>query len=211
MCIAGLTPTNGGSIELLGQEISTPVQNLGIVFQRDLLLDWRTAIQNVLLAAELGDRHPGGLEARAGKLLDRFGLAGFKDRFPWELSGGMRQRVAICRALLNDPPLLLMDEPFGALDAITRDELNVELEYLWNETSKTIVFVTHSITEAVFLSDRVVIMSPSPGRVVEEIRIDLNRPRSLDIKEQPGFAHYSSRIRRVFESLGIMRGSSRGR
>jgi NitT/TauT family transport system ATP-binding protein len=139
------------------------------------------------------------------KLLSRFGLEAFADRYPWELSGGMRQRASICRALLVDPELLLMDEPFGALDAMTRDDLNVELARLWQDTRKTVMFITHSIPEAVFLSDRVALMSRNPGRVVEIIDIDLPRPRALGIRESKEFAVYTAHIRHLFAELGIMK------
>src|SRR6202008_4502550 len=132
---------------------------------------------------------------RAHELLKLFGLQGFEDRHPWELSGGMRQRAAICRALLTDPQLLLMDEPFGALDALTRDELNIELQRTWLRTGKTVLFVTHSIAEAIFLSDRIVVMASRPGRIVEVIEVDFPRPRTLDLREEPEFGRLTRHIR----------------
>jgi NitT/TauT family transport system ATP-binding protein len=143
---------------------------------------------------------------KARELLALLGLEGFENRHPWELSGGMRQRVAICRALIQDPGLLLMDEPFGALDALTRDELNLELQRIWMSSAKTVLFITHSISEAVFLSDRVVVMSRSPGRIIDDIRIDLPRPRVLDARETPAFGHYTSHIRRLFQDMGLLKG-----
>ncbi len=143
--------------------------------------------------------------ARAQELLSLVGLDGFENHYPYELSGGMRQRVAICRALVHEPPLLLMDEPFGALDALTRDQLNLDVQDIWLRTGKTVIFVTHSITEAVFLSDRVVVMSPRPGRVEQILDIDLPRPRSLNVRETPEFGRYTQEIRGIFGALGIIR------
>jgi NitT/TauT family transport system ATP-binding protein len=162
-------------------------------------------LDNVLLPAEFKREPRARWEQRAIELLATLGLEGFDSRYPWELSGGMRQRVAICRSLLLDPGLLLMDEPFGALDAITRDELNMELERIWERSKKTVLFVTHSIAEAVFLSDRVVVMDKNPGRIAEIVEIDLPRPRSLDIRETPQFVQYTRHLRSTFESLGIMK------
>ncbi len=141
---------------------------------------------------------------RAEELLTRVGLAGFERRYPQELSGGMRQRVAICRALVHDPPLLLMDEPFGALDAITRDQLNLDLQLIWLDSRKTVIFITHSISEAVFLSDRVLVMSPRPGRIEGVVDVDLPRPRTFALRDAPEFAAYTRTIRQVFERSGII-------
>ena len=204
-CIAGLENATAGTIHIRGEAVVEPPDDIGIVFQRDVLLDWRTVLDNILLPIEFRKLRRSDWEARAHELLSLFDLDEFADRMPWELSGGMRQRVAICRGLLLDPPFLLMDEPFGALDAITRDELNLELERIWERTQKTILFITHSIPESVFLSSRVVVMSRNPGEIAEIIDIDLPRPRSLDIRETPEFAAYVRRIREIFESLGIMK------
>lgn len=204
-CIAGLETATAGTIHIRGEAVVEPPVDIGIVFQRDVLLDWRTVLDNILLPIEFRKLQRSDWEARAHELLSLFDLDEFADRMPWELSGGMRQRVAICRGLLLDPPFLLMDEPFGALDAITRDELNLELERIWERTQKTILFITHSIPESVFLSSRVVVMSRNPGEIAEIIDIDLPRPRSLDIRETPEFAAYVRRIREIFESLGIMK------
>jgi len=173
--------------------------------QRDVLLDWRTVLDNVLLSIEFTRKPTSAERDRAVALLKRFGLAGFEDRFPFELSGGMRQRASICRALLADPELLLMDEPFGALDAMTRDDLNVELAQIWQDTRKTLLFITHSIVEAVFLSDRVVMMSKAPGKIVDTITIDLPRPRRLAVRDSAEFAAYVQRIRHHFAELGILK------
>lgn len=204
-CIAALEPISAGSIRLAGAEVRTPPDKLGIVFQRDVLLDWRTVLDNVLITAELRDLDPRAFEPRARTLLALFGLESYADRFPWELSGGMRQRASICRALLVDPSLLLMDEPFGALDALTRDELNVELRRTWMDTHKTVVFITHSITEAVYLSNRIVVMSRNPGRIAEIIDVDLPATRPLDIRETVGFGRHTSHIRGLFTAMGVIK------
>ncbi len=204
-CIAGLEPVTAGRIVIDGRTVIDPPENSGVVFQRDLLLDWRSVVDNVLLPAEFLRLDKAKWKPRALELLATLDIAASADRYPWELSGGMRQRVAICRSLLLDPRLLLMDEPFGALDAITRDELNMEIERIWEKSSKTVVLITHSISEAVFLSDRVIVMDKNPGRIAEIVDIDLPRPRTLDIRETPAFAAYQRRLRSIFEALGIMR------
>jgi NitT/TauT family transport system ATP-binding protein len=204
-CIAGLQPISEGRISVKGEVVSSPPKHMGVVFQKDVLLDWRTVLQNVLLAAEFHNLPVREYEARARELLSMFGLAGFEQRFPWELSGGMRQRAAICRALLVDPQLLLMDEPFGALDALTRDDLNIELERLWWATRKTVLFITHGIAEAVYLADRVLVMSRNPGRVAEIIQIDIPRPRPLSVRNTPHFGEYAQHIRNLFTELGVVK------
>jgi NitT/TauT family transport system ATP-binding protein len=201
-CIAGLETITSGAIKVRGDKISGPPSEMGIVFQRDLLLDWRTVLENVLLVAEFRGTRTRELERKAEELLVRFGLGKFKNRFPWELSGGMRQRAAICRALLDNPELLLMDEPFGALDAMTRDDLNLELARLWQETRKTVVFITHGIAEAVFLSDRIAMMARNPGRIVDIFEVDLPRPRTLDMRGSAEFAAIVHRIRERFAETG---------
>jgi NitT/TauT family transport system ATP-binding protein len=206
LMVAGLIPITTGTITIGETRVTRPYTDLGIVFQEPVLLDWRKVLSNVLLQVELRrGHHKRAYVARARELLELVGLDGFEDRYPYELSGGMRQRVSICRALLHDPPLLLMDEPFGALDALTRDQLNLDLQSIWLQSQKTVMFVTHSITEAVFLSDRVVVFSNRPGRVVEVLEIDLPRPRHLAIRETPEFGRYANEIRGVFSSLGILR------
>jgi NitT/TauT family transport system ATP-binding protein len=205
LMLAGLVEQTMGDIEIDGNEVDGPYTDLGIVFQEPVLLDWRKVLPNLLIQAEMRGLRKQAYVERARELLELVGLETFEDRFPYELSGGMRQRVAICRALLHDPPLLLMDEPFGALDALTRDQLNVDLQSIWMGSAKTVVFVTHSIPEAVFLSDRVVVMSPRPGKVEEILEIDLPRPRPLSIRETPEFGRYTSEIQRVFNTLGIIR------
>jgi NitT/TauT family transport system ATP-binding protein len=203
--IAGLDPLTQGTLTLRGEPVREPPSGLGMVFQRDVLLDWRSILDNVLLAAEFEGRPRRALEGRAMALLERFGLGVFARRHPWELSGGMRQRAAICRALLCEPAILLMDEPFGALDAMTRDDLNVELARIQQDGRRTVVFVTHSIAEAVYLSDTVAVMSTGPGRVIELIDIPLRRPRPLSIRESPEFAAIVAHIRGLFARLGIVK------
>src|SRR5258708_3478140 len=203
--VAGLENISSGRIEIGGRPLDGPPDRLGMVFQRDVLLDWRTILDNVLLSIEFTRKPRSEERERAIALINRFGLKSFEHRFPWELSGGMRQRASICRALLADPELLLMDEPFGALDAMTRDDLNVELAQIWQDTRKTLLFITHSIVEAVFLSDRVVMMSKAPGMIVDTITIDLPRPRRLAVRDSAEFAAYVHRIRHHFAELGIVK------
>lgn len=205
-CMAGLESITSGRMALQDNDIVAPPKNMGVVFQRDLLLEWRNVLDNVLVAAEFHGYNVKQYEPRAKELLALFGLSASLDRYPRELSGGMRQRVSICRALLTDPQLLLMDEPFGALDPFTRDELNAELQRTWLATKKTVVFITHSIAEAVYLADRVVIMSRNPGRVEKIIPIDLDRPRGTDVHDTARFAEYVVDIRETFRELGIYKG-----
>ena len=205
MLAAGLLAKSSGSLKVSGQEVTRPLTDVGIVFQSDVLLEWRTALDNILLQAEARGLNRRTSEAAARALLASVGLNGFERRLPHELSGGMRQRVAICRALLHDPPLLLMDEPFGALDALTRDQLTLDLQRLWNERRKTVVFITHSVGEAVFLSDRVVVMTARPGRVDRILEIALPRPRTLSMREAPEFAAYTREILDLFLARGVLK------
>lgn len=193
--VAGLmTPTEGDINR-------TPEVNraggIGMVFQTPTLLPWRSVLENILLPAEFLKMRNKNVEAQAMDLLRLVGLAGFESAFPYELSGGMQQRVSLCRALVSDPPLLLMDEPFGALDAINRETMNIELQRIWSEKRKTVLFVTHSITEALFLSDRIVVLSARPGRVAGIVDNDLPRPRTVRTLEAGTFAKYSVRIREM--------------
>ncbi len=204
-CIAGLERLSSGSLEVRGKAVSESPDDMGIVFQRDLLVDWRTILDNVLLVSEFRRYDRAKARKRAVELLELFGLADYATRYPWELSGGMRQRASICRALVDDPAMLLMDEPFGALDAMTRDQLNIELQRMWLATGKTVLFITHGIAEAVFLSDRVAVMSRNPGRIIEIIDVDLPRPRALSVRETPAFTRYTAHLRDVFLSLGILK------
>jgi len=205
MLLSGLDRATSGTIRVGGKIIDKPTSDLGIVFQQDVLLEWRTAIENILLQADIRGLDKTAARSRATELLAMVGLDGFTGAYPYELSGGMRQRVAICRALLHEPPLLLMDEPFGALDALTRDQLQIDLLRLWSKQKMTVVFVTHSIAEAVFLSDRIVVMSPRPGRIEEIIPIDLPRPRRLALRESAEFFDYNKRVTSVFKALGVLR------
>ena len=192
--VAGLRPCTKGTVNVNGKNVTRPIADVGMVFQAPILLKWRSILDNVLLPAELAGKSVSPLRPRAHQLLEMAGLNGFAEKLPRELSGGMQQRAALCRALLLDPPLLLMDEPFGALDAMTRDDMGLELLRIWGETSasrKTILFVTHSIPEAVFLSDRVVVMSARPGRIAADIRIDLPRPRTIESRASEKFGRIS--------------------
>ena len=200
--LAGLLPRSGGSVTLRGAAIDGPSRDIGIVFQDPVLLPWRTVFDNVMLPVEVLGLDRVTHRERTRGLLTLVGLGGFEDKYPHELSGGMRQRVAIARALVHDPSLLLMDEPFGALDAMTREFMNLELLRIWRESGKTVVFITHSIPEAVFLADRVVVMSARPGRVKEVVTVDLPRPRDLDMMASDGFGVYARRIRHLFDARG---------
>ena len=202
-CIAGLLDLDGGSIEIDGSRVDGPYSRAGLVFQDPALFDWRTAVKNIMLQAEIRRLPKEQCERRAYELLKLVGLEGFEEAYPDELSGGMRQRVAICRALLHDPPLLLMDEPFGALDALTREKLNLDLEKIWAESRKTVIFITHDIEEACFLADRVIVMTSRPGRIASEVTIDLPRPRTLKLKETPQFQEKVATIRHDLERMGI--------
>ncbi len=204
MLISGLVPPSAGEIAIGGTRVTRPYTELGFVFQRDALLDWRTAQDNVLLQLDVRRLDRRQYLQRTRDLLAQVALQGFESAYPWQLSGGMRQRVSICRALVHDPPLLLMDEPFGALDALTRDQMTVDLQRLWLESRKTVLFVTHSIPEAVFLSDRLVVMSPRPGRISTVLEIDLPRPRKLAVRETLEFARYTAEIRQRFQAFGLL-------
>lgn len=192
--VAGLLRPTTGSVQIGGRTVSRPYTDLGIVFQRDLLLESRTALENVLLQVEMRGLPANRFRDKAMELLRSVNLDGFEGKYPRQLSGGMRQRVSICRALIHDPPLLLMDEPFGALDALTRDEIALDLSWLSERSSKTVLFITHSIAEAVFLSDRVIVMTNRPARILKDIRIDTPRPRSIEQRKDPAFAEYLGEI-----------------
>lgn len=205
MLVAGLIKKSSGRILISGQEVTKPQTDLGVVFQTDVLLEWRDVLDNVLLAAEAPHRDRRKLESTAHELLASVGLEGFENNYPYELSGGMRQRVALCRGLLINPSLILMDEPFGSLDAITRDQLSIDLQRLWKTYRSTVLFITHDISEAVFLSDQVIVMTPRPGRIDKVIDIDLPRPRTLAMRESREFAAFAGAIRASFLERGILR------
>jgi NitT/TauT family transport system ATP-binding protein len=206
MIIAGLIPPSSGEIVIGNRKVTKPITDVGIVFQRDLLFDWRTVLGNITIQGDVRGLDREQTRKRALELLELVNLREFADRYPWELSGGMRQRVAICRALVHDASLLLLDEPFGALDALTRDQLNLDLQEIWSVNRRTAVLVTHSIPEAILLADRVLVMSPRPGRIVAEIKVDLPRPRSLDMQETSTFLVHLHEIRKTMERLGVLAG-----
>ncbi|MBI5034776.1 MAG: ABC transporter ATP-binding protein [Chloroflexi bacterium] len=201
--LAGLVPYSSGTITIDGKRVDKPQTDVGIVFQDAIMLDWRDVFSNVMLQIDIRKMDHAKFQPVAMDLLKKTGLEGFERKKPYELSGGMRQRVSICRALVHDPPLLLLDEPFGALDALTREQISMDIQRLWMEKRKTALHITHSIPEAVLLADRVVVMSPRPGRIVEIIDIDLPRPRRLD-KLPPRFNDYSGHIRDLFKSAGVL-------
>jgi len=204
MLLAGLEKPTTGSLTIDGRVIDAPQTDLGFVFQQDVLLAWRNVLQNVMLQAEIRHLDKRDSQAQARKLLAMVGLEGCETMYPHELSGGMRQRVSICRALLHRPSMLLMDEPFGALDAITRDQLHIDLKRICGEMKITTVFVTHSIEEAVFLSDRVIVMTPRPSTIKEIIPIHLKNPRKLSLKTSAEFGQYTSEALGVFERDGVL-------
>jgi len=206
--VAGLHLPTTGQVRIGGKVVTGPQTDLGIVFQSPVLLDWRTAVANVLVQVELRGMDPKAWRDRALQLLAQVGLRDFADRYPYELSGGMRQRVAIARALIHDAPLLLMDEPFGALDALTREQMRLDLEALWLATRRTVLFITHSIDEAVLLADRVVVMSPRPGKIETIMDIGMARPRGLDARRRPEFVAATERITDIFLARGVLHGAA---
>ena len=204
--LAGLIPATGGTASVAGRRVTRPRPDVGIVFQSAVLLPWRTVLDNVLLPVDVSRHRSAADRNRANELLELVGLEGFAARYPWQLSGGMQQRVAICRALMMEPALLLMDEPFGALDAITREEMGVELLRIWSGVGATVLFITHSIPEALFLSDRVAVMSSRPGRVVDVVHVPIPRPRSIDVLSTSTLNELASRVRGRIEAGHRMRG-----
>ncbi|MBX3028987.1 MAG: ABC transporter ATP-binding protein [Chloroflexi bacterium] len=206
LIVAGLLSATQGEIRIDGERLTKPLTDVGIVFQDDLLLDFRTTLDNVLLQSDIR-RAPDRPEAEATArgLLRQLGLEGAERKYPHQLSGGMRQRASLARALVHDPSILLMDEPFGALDALTRTQMRRDLEQLWLERQKTVLFITHGVEEAVGLSDRVIVMSPSPGRIVEDITVELPRPRPVELGDDRAYTEYTDRIYRIFHDHGVLR------
>lgn len=202
--VAGLIERTSGAVAIAGREVHGPYTDIGIVFQSPVLLDWRNILDNVMIQLELRDLDPRQYRTRALELLRKVGLEGFHDRMPRELSGGMRQRAAIVRALIHDPPVLMMDEPFGALDALTREQMRIDLEKLWLDRRQTTIFITHGIQEAVALADRVVVMTPRPGRIDRILNIDLPRPRDKAVLASGRFADYCSAITESFMRHGVI-------
>jgi NitT/TauT family transport system ATP-binding protein len=196
--IAGLLTQSEGEI-IVDRLNFDPSREVGFVFQKALLLNWRRVLDNVLLPIEILKLDRKKFIPKAMELLSLVGLEGFERSYPNELSGGMQQRVSLARALIHDPKVILMDEPFGALDAITREKMNLELLRIWAESKKTVIFITHEINEAVFLSDRVVILSARPSRMIDALDIDLTRPRVLDIRTSPQFGEYALKVYRMLE------------
>ena len=200
--LAGLLPATSGRVRIDGVDMVGPTRSVGVVFQSALLMPWRSVLSNILLQVEIRNLKVADYLEPARQLIDLVGLSGFADMKPYELSGGMQQRVGLCRALIHDPQLLLMDEPFGALDAMTRETMNAELQRIWMERRKSVLLITHSISEAVYLADRVLIMSPRPGRITDEVVVDLPRPRTLDMVESVAFSKLASRVRRSLNAVG---------
>ncbi len=206
--VGGLLPPSAGTITIGGSAVTEPRADTGIVFQAPTLLPWASVLDNVLFPVDMMGKLNAAARQRARALLDLVGLAGFEGKYPRELSGGMQQRAGICRALVHDPDILLMDEPFGALDALTREELTMELLRIWREQPKTILFVTHSIPEAVLLADRVVVMSARPGRIAEIVEVALPRPRDFDMEARHEFQNATHRIRELIFGSRHVRAAS---
>jgi NitT/TauT family transport system ATP-binding protein len=198
--IAGLLPPSSGEIRIEGRAITKPHSGVGIVFQTAMLLPWRSVFRNVMMPVEVKKLPRRLYQERARALLKMVGLEGFENKYPWQLSGGMQQRASICRALVHDPKIVLMDEPFGALDAMTRERMNVELQRIQRETSKTVLLITHSIPEAVFLADRILVMTDRPGSIAAVYDVPLQRPRSLEVLADPIFVELTQTIRRHFNA-----------
>ncbi len=201
--VSGLTPPTQGKVSIRGKEVAGPIADVGMVFQSPVLLPWRSVIENVLFTAEMGGRKSGEFRHRAQELIKLASLEGFDKNYPHELSGGMQQRVAICRALLLNPSLLLMDEPFGALDVLTRERMGFELQRIWSANKITVLLVTHSISEAVLLSDTIIVMTTRPGRAKAVIKVDLPRPRNTKTLQEPRFVELMAAVRDNIETQQV--------
>jgi NitT/TauT family transport system ATP-binding protein len=206
LMVAGLLEGSTGEITVAGRAVREPVTDVGIAFQDHLLLDFRTAFENVMLHADIRKIDRDKLATRANELFAQLRLEHAMNKYPRQLSGGMRQRVSLIRTLVHDPSVILMDEPFGALDALTRLQVRTDLETLWLRRRPTVVFITHSVEEAVGLSDRILVMSPGPGEVIDDIRVDLPRPRPIVLGDAAEFGAYVDRIHRHFERMGVLHG-----
>jgi NitT/TauT family transport system ATP-binding protein len=206
LMVAGLLDRTKGSIRVDGKVVRKPITDIGIAFQDHLLLEFRTALDNVTLQADIRGLDKKKIEARARELFEQLRLTLAINKYPRQLSGGMRQRVSLVRTLVHDPSVILMDEPFGALDALTRLQVRMDLEALWLRRRPTVLFITHSVEEAVGLSDRIFVMSPTPGEVVDEIKVELPRPRPIVLGDAPEFAAYADRIYGHFERMGVIHG-----
>jgi NitT/TauT family transport system ATP-binding protein len=200
--LSGLWPVNAGTVIVAGREVNRPLEIVGMAFQNATLLPWRTTLQNIMLPLEIVEPHRRLLrrnraeyEEKARDLLKLVGLAGFEGKFPWQLSGGMQQRASLCRALIHEPELLILDEPFGALDMFTREELWAVMQEVWMARRPTVILVTHDLREAVFLADRVLVMSARPGRMIHERSVDLARPRTLEDTYRPEFTELTHELR----------------
>jgi len=204
--ISGLLPHSNGTVLVNGVPVKGPPPSIGIVFQSPLLMPWRDILGNVLVQIDMRNLRQSDYRNNAHSLLEMVGLSEFEKAYPHQLSGGMQQRVGICRALVHSPQLLIMDEPFGALDAMTREQMMIELQRIWMDQKTTILFITHSLSEAIFLSDRVLVMGPRPGRVVGEFTIDIPRPRRIRDERSPAFAGYADRVRACLEASGALPG-----
>jgi NitT/TauT family transport system ATP-binding protein len=200
--VGGLLPASRGRVTIDGEMVREPRAATGIVFQSPTLLPWASVLDNVLFPLKIMHRLASDSAHRARQLLKLVGLDGFEDKYPRELSGGMQMRAGICRALVHDPDILLMDEPFGSLDALTREELTLELMRIWREQPKTVLFVTHSIPESVMLADRVVVLSPRPGRVCEIVPVAVPRPREFGMEARDEFQTAAKRIRQLIFGVG---------
>jgi len=199
--VAGLVPSSGGEILIEGRRVDGPAKGVGMVFQTPVLMPWKKVVENIVFPLQIMGRNSEVNDSNLSRLMRLLGLEGFENAYPFELSGGMQSRVSIGRALITSPKILLMDEPFGALDALTREKMGLELLNIWREYRNTVLFVTHDVAEAVFLADRVVVMSARPGRIKNIVRIELERPRDLAIKSSQHFAEYTLNVRR---DLGLL-------